>query len=192
MIVLASFSCAYSIQTRNAYSFENIQGAIVQIDFMNESTAASGVTDSEGVYDFSQPFNDWYSITLSKAGYNGYAYTEFVNSTTNDKIVYLTYDSLEVSRFRVSDRTLFGVMPVCFFYNENGRLKGCYYGNDTIILNAGNYSLYPAKRNLDYLTSFSGMGSLLILLIPTLLLLGLIALLILYLLSKFLKKIRGP
>lgn len=130
---------------RDAYTFEPIEDVYVVV--MNNETGVNqtGFSDSTGHSQF----------TIVSGNYTTYAYKPAYNERINSfemiddltRISYLTYESDSAAKFTFSDMT-FRIHEWCYYYEDNDRLFGCYYSNDTIFFPINrNYTAYP-KLNI--------------------------------------------
>jgi len=170
-LCLAVETQAYVFQgtVRNAYSFNPMESVMVTVvnpenltDIWNYT-----LTDGSGEFYFVLPEAN-YTIIAAKAGYNTYY---IYNWTLNDSVswnVYMTEDSVDIIKFVYTDMT-FKDHSLCIYFQDNGRLKGCYHMNDTILLSKNNYTFYVKQDIMDATTDQSNLLSLVKQLFPTIL-----------------------
>ena len=151
------------------YDINNVQPIENSSVIISNSTHLinSSVTNRLGAVtlEASSP-TDNYNITVSKEGYIG---ARFENETTDDQtyLFYLAPISDDgIIKLVYVDKT-FQDHELCVFFNENGRLKGCYQQNDTIkLVTNTEYDFIVKPSDIDLFTQPENIGSNIWLIIP--------------------------
>jgi len=132
----------FDINTLNA-----VDGATVNLENASLNTI-SNTTESNGYADIHSDETD-FNLTIVNPGY--VLYEDIISVTTvENKLYYITpISSTAIVKMRIRDQTL-SEHEICIYYQENGRLHGCFHQNDTIqLLINKNYTITPLTEKTD-------------------------------------------
>ena len=148
-------------------------------------TIQDGVTDEYGLVSLNTYDRNYvyYDLYLSKIDYNDF---HLQNNISGDLVEYSNMIPISTDGLVwiiLEDFSFPSFEKICFFYEENGRLKGCYFTNETVAFPINkNYIVSPQMSSIDmiknplsaknYIKYFIGIFfTILIILIPIILVL---------------------
>lgn len=136
----------FDINTLAPIATATVQSSNGTLDLLTNTTDALGYTIL-----FME--DTTYNITTTKDAYNTNEY-ELAVTTDANEFVYLVPQSTDgIVRVRFRDMTTTD-HEICLYYDDNNRLHGCYFENDTIkLLINRNYTLKPMSSRWDIFTS---------------------------------------
>lgn len=158
ILLLAGFVCGESIMTFGAFDI-NTRAAIGSAAVTLENSSLDSKTNNTETNGFMTLHLDsnTYNLSAVKLAYVTYE-DELSLTTESTNFIYMTpLSDSGIIKLRYRDQTL-SEHELCFYYEDNDRLHGCYYINDTIILLVNkNYTIRPMTNKIDIFTSPTSM-----------------------------------